>query len=265
MTTQITCVLSDNKSDFTTFYSPPIQLTLNKHYEAALITLDMYNSIPNVKEGVNDLFIYSSDNGNIWKTIHLGTGSYEIDSIKNEIQRQMIINGDYDVDNSSFYIDIQPNISKLTSIIFITNPTYQVDFSQSNTIGPLLGFTPKVLLSGYNESDNIVNITSVNSILVNVDFIGGSFVNKHPLPVIFSFYPNVPPGAKFIGRPNQLIFYPIIKSRLESIRVWLTDQDGNLLDFRGEKCTIRIVIREIKSNKNDIIEAIKELKNMKIL
>jgi hypothetical protein len=47
------------------------------------------------------------------------------------------------------------------------------------------------------------------------------------------------------------------------MRVWLTDQKGNLVDFRGETITVRIHVREVKSRSidNDILKAILELKN----
>lgn len=260
-----TFILTSDKSDFTTCFSPAICLDHNKRYEAALISLDMYNSIPNIEAGRNDLFIYSPDGGTTWKNISIGTGSFEIEQLNYEIQRQMVINGDYDSENNLFYINILPNVSKLTSIVNISKATYQVDFTSASTIGSLLGFTPSILQQGYNESQNIVNIMSVNSILVNVDIISGSYVNKNQSPVIYSFFPNVPPGFKFIGRPNQLIYYPINRHYFNNIRVWLTDQDNNLLNFRGEQCTIRIVMREIQSVKNAIIEAFKELKSQNIL
>ena len=71
-----TYILSSNESDFTTFYSPAFKLDDDKRYEAALISIDIYNSSANIVVGKNDLFIYSSDNGDNWKTISLGTGSY---------------------------------------------------------------------------------------------------------------------------------------------------------------------------------------------
>jgi len=47
------------------------------------------------------------------------------------------------------------------------------------------------------------------------------------------------------------------------MRVWLTDQKGNLVDLRGEIITIRIHVREVKSRsiENDILNAILDLNN----
>ena len=63
-------------------------------------------------------------------------------------------------------------------------------------------FTNETIGVGYNESPNIVNIIQVNSILVNLDIISGSYVNGSASPTIYSFYPNVSPGYKIVERPS---------------------------------------------------------------
>ena len=67
--------------------------------------------------------------GQIGEIITLSTGSYELSAINDEIQRQMIVNGDYDTSNNNFYITITANTSKLSSVIEITNQTYKIDFT----------------------------------------------------------------------------------------------------------------------------------------
>ena len=74
----------------------------------------------------------------------------------------------------------------------------------------------------------------VNSILVNIDIIMG-YVNGSPSPAIYSFYPNVPPGYKIVERSNpSLIYYPVPRHDNSRMKVWMTDQNGNLVDLRGE-------------------------------
>src|SRR5271163_1996024 len=94
-----TLILSNNTTDFTTNISPPIQLHNNEKYEAALLSIDTYNSIPNVTN-VNNKFKYSTDNGSTWKILTLSIGSYSIEAINDEIERQMIVNGDFDSENN---------------------------------------------------------------------------------------------------------------------------------------------------------------------
>ena len=90
-----TYIMSGMKSDFTTKYSPPISLDESKQYEAALLSIDLFNSIPNITN-LNNVLRYSKDDGNSWVNIELDTGSYELSAISNEIQRLMANNGDYD-------------------------------------------------------------------------------------------------------------------------------------------------------------------------
>ena len=234
-------ILSSNTSDFVTCHNS-VMLDPNKEYEAALLSLDTYNSIPNITENKNNVLKYSTDDGVTWKTITLNTGAYELQAINNEIKRQIISNGD---DESA--INITANISRLTSIVNIDNPRYKIDFSVDNSLGPVLGFKKVTIGHGYNESSNIVSIMQVNSILVNLDIIMGSYVNGSQSPTLYSFYPNVSPGYKVVERPNpSLIYYPLSRHDISRIRVWLTDQNGDLIDLRGETITIRIHVREIK-------------------
>src|SRR6266581_1620881 len=186
-----TYILSGIGSDFTISHNSIILEPIKK-YEAAFLSLEVYNSFPNITKGKNNIFKYSNDNGTSWKVLELDTGSYEVETLSDEIQRLMVIN------------------------------------------------------AGYNESTNIVDIMTINSILVNVDIIAGSYVNGTPLPVIYSFYPNVSPGYKIVERPSpQLIYYPISRNDISIMRIWLSNQDNKPVDLRGETLTVRIVVKEV--------------------
>ena len=238
----VTLTLSGNTTNFTTYLTPPIFLDWDKSYEAAFLSLETYNSIPNITEK-NNLFKYSADAGNTWKIIHLPKDAYEYSQIADEIQRQMIVNDDYDKDNNALYIKF--STCRLYSVIEITNPEYKIDFQGDNSIGSTLGFTTEILSVGYHQSPKIVDITKVNSILVNVDLITGSYVNGVQSPSIHNFSPKVGPGYKIIEQPNpELIYYPVTQTSIHSINLWLTDQDNEPLDLQGERITVRILIRQ---------------------
>jgi len=219
----------------------PLLLDRNKRYEAALYSVDLYYSFPNIIEGENNELKYSSDNGSTWQIVKLNTGCYELETINKEIHRQMVANGHHD--NGQFYVNLTANVSTLKSIVEVTSENCKVNLG---TLGPTLGFPSDTLLDrGYHESPNIVDIIKINSILVNIDIISGSYVNGSHSPVIYSFFPNVGPGYKIVERPRQeLLYFPVNRSEINSIRVWLTDQDHRPVDVRGERVTLMIVIRE---------------------
>jgi hypothetical protein len=228
-------VLTSNKTEFTNNFNYPVKLNANRKYKMALTRLETYNSIPNITSE-NNKFVYSVNSVNY--TVIIPIGSYEIKQINDEIQRQMVNNGHAAADNK-YYIEIGANTATLCSYVRITNASYSVDMDLSS-IKTLLGFSGGVLTSNYQESDAVVDIIPVNSIMVNCDLISGSYVNESEKPVVYSFFPNVSPGYKIVEIPRQLIYLPIIATdRIHSIRVWLTDQAGKLIDLRGEKLTIK--------------------------
>ena len=88
----------------------------------------------------------------------------------------------------------------------------------------------------------MVNILTINSILVNIDIISGSYVNGSTQP---TFFPNVSPGYEIIENPHNLLYLPITADTIHSITIWLTDQNGNELNLQGENLSRRFHLREI--------------------
>ncbi len=58
------------------------------------------------------------------------------------------------------------------------------------------------------------------------------------------FSPAVGPGYKIIEAPRNVIYLPVNVKQITSITLKLIDQDGDLINFRGETVTIRIHIKE---------------------
>ena len=80
-----------------------------------------------------------------------------------------------------------------------------------------------IVISTLNESENMINILTINSILVNIDIISGSYGNGATQPTIYSFFPDVSPGYKIIENPHNLLYLPITSDTIHSITIWLTD------------------------------------------
>ena len=122
-------------------------------------------------------------------------GSYEIDDINNTIQHEMEKRGHHDPIKEDYYINISANSNTLKSVYILENG-YQVDFNHQNSLAKVLGFTGTKYTEGFHESENVINILSINSILVNIDIISGSYVNRTTKNTIYSFFPKVSPRYK---------------------------------------------------------------------
>ena len=122
---------------------------------------------------------------------------------------------------------------------------YEVNFRKDKSISSLLGFHSNLYTSGFHESENMVNILTIHSILVNIDIISGIYVNGSTQPTIYSFFLDVSPGYKIIENTHNLLYLPITPDTIHSITIWLTDQNGNELNLRGENLSMRFHLREI--------------------
>ena len=136
------------------------------------------------------------------------------------------------------------NSNTLKSVLILENG-YQVDFNHQNSLAKVLGFTGTKYTEGFHESENVVNILRINSILV-IDIISGSYVNGTTKNTIYSFFPKVSPGYKIIESPVNLIYLPLTLDTIDSLTVSITDQYDHLLNLRNEKFTIRFHIREAR-------------------
>lgn len=230
-----TVVLNSNTSTLHTSFFPPLYLPENKEWEAALLDFTTYNSIPNITEGKNNKFYYRTNiiNNEPTQFVSFKTGSYEIDDINKVLQKKL----------GEKNIKIEANNSLLKAEV---TSAYYIDFSKNESIGDILGFpktTPLLEPNKTHIGSKTVNINQINIINITCNIIHGSYldgVNKH---ILHSFYPSVEPGFKVIEKPHNLVYLPLNTSRISDIVLNVLDQDGNLVNFRGETITVRIHIK----------------------
>ena len=208
---------------------------IDKEYEIALVNLETYYSFPNIDK-TNSVFIYSPDNGNSWVKIKIPEGSYETDDINNTIHHEMEKRGHHDPINEDYCINISANSNSLKSVL-ILEKDYQIKCNHLPTLN---------IREGLHQLENVVNILSINSILINIDIISGSYVNGTTKNIMYSFFPKVSPGYKIIETPVNLVYLPITLDTIDSLEVSITDHDDHLLYLRNEKLTIRFHIREAR-------------------
>ena len=227
-------IQSGKNSRVSTDFAPSLEL--DGPYEIALQSLESYYSFPNVDEKNNKIRV--SLNGVIWHDLTFAVGCYEHKDINDELQRQMVFIGGKKED-----IILKPNKNTFQTIMTISG-TVQVDFTTPNSIRTVLGFDAKIYKSGRHLSEHTVNIMRVNSIFVHTNIIGSTYVNGSESPVIYSFFPDIPPGGKIIVEPRVLIYLPVSISIISCLTSWLTDQNNEPLNLRGEELTIKYHLRK---------------------
>ena len=174
----------------------------------------------------------------MWHDLTFAVGCYEHKDINNELQRQVEVIGGKKTD-----IILEPNKNTFQTIMTISG-TVQVDFKIPNSIRSVLGFDAKTYSKGRHLSEHTVNIMRVNSIFVHTNVIGSTYVNGSESPVIYSFFPDIPPGGKIIVEPRVLIYLPVSISIISRLTSWLTDQNNEPLNLRGEELTIKYHLRK---------------------
>lgn len=236
-------LLSERKTCIKTKFRPVIELDKNKKYEMALVNLETYYSFPNIDVSNNN-FRYSPDKGTTWFDIAIPEGSYELTDIITYLHRIMKENGHNNLSTVRHNITLEPNNNTLKCVLILATD-FEVDFTTTNSIRTVLGFNAQVYKSGYHESENLINILNVSSLIITSDIIGSSYINGTTENIIYSFFPNVSPGYKIIEVPVNLVYLPITLQTLSSMETQLQDQTGKLINLRGEELSIRFHIREI--------------------
>ena len=240
-------LLTNNKSEFTTYFKNPIKLNPDLDYEVALIYFSTFNTLFNIQSSLNNnQFIYSSDNGATWKTITFSDGGYDIDGFNAELKRLLVTNGDTTLSNGQtiYPIDISLNLSTTKTIVTLAT-NFKVNFT-TGTVGYILGFDNKIISTGINNSDAIARLTSITAILIEVDIISGFYVNGVERNIIYSFPAYmVPVGYKINIFPNTPIYLPVNTQTITKIYIRITDESSNLLSLNGEETAVCMHIRQV--------------------
>ena len=230
-------------SHFTMEMNPPIELK-SMDYCLALLNLEAYYSFPNIKPTNNTLKYYSKKLKQ-WKTISLPTGAYNIGDISVSIGAETLKNGD-----ALNIITLKPLTAESKCEMKLKDGI-AVDFNVPNSINTVLGFQKRIyddpasVVAQTFTSENNVDIIDINSIYVNCDLIRNSYDNGKISTAVYTFFPVVPPNFKIIERPPQPLYLPINNSSISSITVWLTNELGEPIDFRGEMITIRFYLQKL--------------------
>ena len=145
-----------DKSTHEEHLSQPLQTNI-KQFKIAVTFLTAYNGIFNVTDENNKVyFIKSVTDKDGYIQIQIPNGTYEIESLNNEIKRIKIDEEHYTELNYPF--TIKPNFSTLGSVIEISTQGPLITFVPDDSIRYLLGFEKTTIFEEDNLSPNPVDI-----------------------------------------------------------------------------------------------------------
>lgn len=253
----ITVTLSGNSSTLEADFFPPITLDDKFQYECGLIDLKTFNCIPNVDD-TNNCFSFEIDHGKFdvqsesseinamvfdaecckKNNIYIPTGSYEVEDIFNFIKSKL-----ESVESSDLFMRVNKNTLKCE-----IQSNFLIDFTQSNSIGSLLGFSSRILEpSKLHESDTRIEINRINTIRVECSIITNSYFNNESVHTLHEFYPKVEAGYKIVESPLNVIYLPVTVGTIHTISLKFVDQNNRLINFRGEEIVSRLHIRRVRN------------------
>ena len=192
---------------------------------------------PNVTPLNNQLNYTTSDNVN--HTITFETGLYSLSDINTTVSdfTNKAANGN---DSALLFFEADESTSKI--IVEFNDINTSKNCAAANSIMPMLGFPATSGVAGVIgnlltvdgvKGSKQAQLNSLQTILVSCNIATDSYINGNMSNVIATFSPNVGPFSNIYYEPVHPARIKVNASRIDYIKITLTDQDGNPLDFTG--------------------------------
>ncbi len=205
----------------------------------------------NITEENNKFYIDAPDTLDVVQSyvLTIENGLYDLTSLNLAILRELENLGAKT--SPEPVINMSPDSATSKVNIRFNYDTVIVDFTQNNTFREILGFDSQIL-GAYPSApinvlaDNVAAFNQINSFLLHTDLVtDGVRINNVYNNTVAQVLIDVPPG-------DQIVFSPFNPARINvpqlagqttaKIKVWLTDENNNLVDTNGEVYTLRLVI-----------------------
>ena len=216
-------VRGNRPGDFTTRFTPTIQLGNDASYYIGFNRIiSMSFSWTNVNEGYNNQKIaFSKDDGRTWTDIDFAKGVWTYHDFDKYIKEETrTIDGE---GNEDYPITL--TFDDPTFRVIITLATnYQLDLTKSN-FNELIGYDKKILKEETNIGVRVPNLTQDTDVLnIHCDLISDSLVDGEESDIIYSFGTSTLRASYgFVLEPRRVIFNPVNKTTISSIRIYITD------------------------------------------
>jgi hypothetical protein len=242
-------MFSEHSSVLSSNYYPPIELESNSQYGLGLHGFYSYNSIFNVDE-TNNIIGFKLKSKSPTTFIQLPPGAYEIDKMNKVIQNilESIIKRQMKDDNFNIdkYFTLRANNNTLKCEIV---SKYDTDFTHRYSFASIIGFENKLYSANISHESTLpVNIMKVRILRVDCNIISGAYMNGQEAHTLYEFDIDVEPGYKLSKEPQNIIYMPVRpegRQFIDNITLRILDDDGNLVDFHGEKIIVKLELKKL--------------------
>ncbi len=182
------------------------------------------------------------------ETIEIDPGLYDLDHLNAEIQRKLSLTA-----IPSDLFQLVPSTADQKTVIQFNYVGARIDFTIDNSIREILGFNSTLVpllettaADQYEKSPNIATFNTLDYVLLHSDLVSmGIRINNKYDQTINQILIDNPPGSQIVSENRVVSEIPcneLIGQKRKRVRFWLTDQNGDSLDTRGESFSCRLTI-----------------------
>ena len=223
----------------------PLQAN-NKQFRIAVTFLTAYIGTFKVTNANNKFYVKKTiTEGDGFVQITIPPGAYEMESLNNEIRRNVIDKSHYSEDEYPF--TIKPKFSTLGSIIEISPQGSIVSLMFDDSIRDFLGLNARTLYEEYNLSHNPVDILYFDKIFLECDIAQGMIFRGKRSGTIHNFTMDVNLGYKYVEKFRGGVQWYMMESKdiISSICFKLKNEINQIIPFNGQNIIFRLSIKEI--------------------
>ena len=240
-------VLKGKGSDICLRLPKPIDIPEGYHASLGLKNFSMYNTIHNIKEGVNNCVKILSPCSTDWKTFKLESGAWELDTIAETLYSWIEHEWPQLKDvRKDFILTGEQATSKC---VFIFKNAYGVDFNVEHSLCSVMGFrrSDRFVGRGVHKAPNIANIAGVTELLFNCNLVESSWLNTSHVPLLYSCVIDVPPGYRMFRDVQNVSYKKVNSPAIQIIHVWMSDENGRAVDIRDDSLVLTLSLNIVPS------------------
>jgi len=263
-------LVSQPPGDFTMNFSQTLRLDVGV-WKVALTNLAVWNTAYNISAalGNNTMTIFNpipvdGTPGGETQLLTFPDGVYNgtdiIDALNTFLVENSAVQNPPVIDSNGVFTPLFLSLDtvQLKFIMnFDTTTGFRVYLNDGSLLYQLLGFDAAeyTVTTTAQEQANISN--GVSAYFVRVNCLDGNFtlLNGNASDIIYSYTPNEPPGSLITYTPTFPIFIRTSGAPLQSVRVYITDQLGRVVNLNGgasnQNNPTTVTLTFIRTDKNN--------------